>query len=1505
VSGRILGATLGVVLLAGGAVEAQPFTWTGAVGDTAWSTPGNWTPAGPPTTGADATMNGTSPVVMDIDGDLNSLTIANSITFMSVGGLLGIGAGGLNRTGGNLTMDPSMVVVLTASQTWTFGGGINNVQGNISGGGLTLTKAGLGTVNFSGDNTGVTSIVLSAGTIVAGSSGALGGTTFTIAGGTLNLNAANNTNFAVGVTMTGATGTISALTAGNSYTMGALTVPGGSNLTVGGLGGSSGTVLTVGGLTLGGTITKTNNNTALWINGPYSESGGAAFTLGAFGISPTGSGLDGGLHFRANATMNAPITNNAGALGSTTILGADQGATLTSGGALNMGSFGALVLTPRTGGVLAINGTVSTTQPMIIRGDGTGAARFGSGVAFPAIGLTVDGATWETNANSLPTSVLFTGTSAWSTKTVPQTFAGALTVNGPTTIDAVTDLTVNGAFAGNGAITKTSAGTLNLTAGGSHSGGITMAANGGTINVPGTLSAEGAISVAANDVLNVSGNVTTSGVTVTTGGTVTGTGTLNGGVNVGAGGNFTPGSGGTGALTTGPLALADTTNLNFTIGTPSATSATTGPLTLDGILNITAGTGFAPGTYTLFNTSTVSVNNVLRQGTVPGGFAYSYNIVGNQVQLTVVPGPTVVEVASLDAVTDGRATQILWQAGSEIRNLGYRVFRQDGGRRREVSAGLIAGSALRSQYDLVAGRDYAFIDRSAPRGAQYWLQAIDIHGQAQWIGPVAAHSGAIDVRRSQPPALQASLTPSAVVVNNASSPSLVVDRAALRLGDLFNRSNQWRLAAASGAVKLLVRQDGVYRVKAEQLVAAGFPTGAALSGVQLWSGGKPVAFRASSFDGKTLQPGDTLEFFGQAADTQFTDTAVYWVTSGLGAPALIGPAAAAQPTTAETTFTETLQIRERTNHIPALKNTDTEGFFGPFILGTTPLDRVFSTPALAILSAQPATLEVNLQGLTSVQHTVDVLVNGVGVGTLSFVFQDPGHAVFTLPPGALVAGDNKVTLVARTTADFAVELSQRLTYPRQYAMSGPLRFTADAGATVELSGVDAATANVLDITHPQAPSAVATTPSQAGASLAASGSGSRTLFAYREQDVLAPAGVVANNPSSWHSDTGADLVIIGNQALLPSLATLADARRADGLKVAAVDIDDVYDEFSAGQKDATAIRDFLQNATGVWSTKPRFVLLAGAATYDPRGWLGQPQLDQVPTLIVDTQSLLTASDDALVTFDPTQGPALAVGRLPLSTPAEMDAAVSKILGRTLAAPATSSFLLVRDRDGISNFTSASAEVKAALSGWNTQDLVRGADDGATHTALLSALRAGPGVVDYQGHGQEDVWNGNILTSADVDALSNAGKSSLVVAATCLNAYFQDIGREALGSALLRTPAGGAWGVWASSGITLPAQHATLSSALLTAALDDALTLGEATLKAKQAVQDADIRATFHLLGDPSARAVAAKSPAVTTPKPPAASASSGCGTPGSPSVALALLALLGLAPTLRRRRPGV
>jgi hypothetical protein len=440
---------------------------------------------------------------------------------------------------------------------------------------------------------------------------------------------------------------------------------------------------------------------------------------------------------------------------------------------------------------------------------------------------------------------------------------------------------------------------------------------------------------------------------------------------------------------------------------------------------------------------------------------------------------------------------------------------------------------------------------------------------------------------------------------------------------------------------------------------------------------------------------------------------------------------------------------------------------------------------------------------------------------------------------------------------------------------------------------------VLDITSALSPTVVGTTASVTAASLVAPGTGARILYAYRDEDVLTPV-VIPDAPSAWHAAREVDLLVIAPRSLLPALQPLADQREREGLRVALVDIEDVYDEFSAGQKDALAIRSFVSGALQAWSRPPRFLLLAGAATYDPRGWLGRPELDQVPTIPLATRYMETGSDDALVTLDGSEFPSLAVGRLPLSSLEDMQAVVAKILGRPLATP-DGTVLLVHDRDANVAFSKASDEVKAALAGWRTQDLARGDDDDATHVQLLDRLRAGPAAVDYQGHGAEDMWNGRVLSTEDVGALSSSGGTTLLVASTCLNAYFLDLGRESLGQALLRTPGGGAWGLWASSALTLPIEHALLSKTLLVATLREGKTLGEATLAAKQAVTDLDVRRSFQLLGDPSARAVTS-TPAALTVTPSRGPGAQGCSASGSTRGSFAVLTVVGLWLLATRRR---
>ncbi|HXI88845.1 MAG TPA: C25 family cysteine peptidase [Blastocatellia bacterium] len=76
---------------------------------------------------------------------------------------------------------------------------------------------------------------------------------------------------------------------------------------------------------------------------------------------------------------------------------------------------------------------------------------------------------------------------------------------------------------------------------------------------------------------------------------------------------------------------------------------------------------------------------------------------------------------------------------------------------------------------------------------------------------------------------------------------------------------------------------------------------------------------------------------------------------------------------------------------------------------------------------------------------------------------------------------------------------------------------------------------------------------------------------------------------------------------------------------------------------------------------------------------------------------------------------------------------------------------------------------------------------------------------------------------------------------------------------MRSEHGGAVAVWASDGMTFPADQASINQQLyrlLFGAGDPKappMTLGEATQRAKAATAEADVRRTWILFGDPSMR----------------------------------------------------
>ena len=102
-------------------------------------------------------------------------------------------------------------------------------------------------------------------------------------------------------------------------------------------------------------------------------------------------------------------------------------------------------------------------------------------------------------------------------------------------------------------------------------------------------------------------------------------------------------------------------------------------------------------------------------------------------------------------------------------------------------------------------------------------------------------------------------------------------------------------------------------------------------------------------------------------------------------------------------------------------------------------------------------------------------------------------------------------------------------------------------------------------------------------------------------------------------------------------------------------------------------------------------------------------------------------------------------------------------------------------------------------------------------------------------------------------------------------------------------------------MTYPTEHSALNRALVKALLLDGMTLGEATRQALAGTTDVDLANTFVLLGDPSARAVAAKSPALSAVRTSATAL--GCSSTTQGTASLALLAAVAMWLLVPRRRP--
>jgi hypothetical protein len=653
-------------------------------------------------------------------------------------------------------------------------------------------------------------------------------------------------------------------------------------------------------------------------------------------------------------------------------------------------------------------------------------------------------------------------------------------------------------------------------------------------------------------------------------------------------------------------------------------------------------------------------------------------------------------------------------------------------------------------------------------------------------------------------------------------------------------------------------------------VTAGFNPGRDPDRLHLWAGGVEHAISVSDGGDGRFDAADTIAFYGTGNDTPYSGTHTYWLTRGDRGGLRIPRGRGTTGSPGLPTSRAASERRYRSLYLATLLDENHDGFVGPQV---TAAGSTFALPVDTPLPGSPATLTVILRSIEPEDLAVNVALNGRPVADLVALSRSETSAVVPLDPSDLCDGDNAVTLraVGEGTSRCFVEVI-RVGYTKLLrAQAGVLRATVDPTETVEIAAFRSPEVRAFDVSDPARAVELDVRTRADGSSFTArvapasldparTGSGAQ-LLVLDDDATLRPALLAANRPSRWNTSSNqADLVIVTHSSLAAAAERLGHIHRKQGARVAVVDVDDAYDEYSSGDKDPAAIRDLLARARRSWRGPPRWVLLLGDATFDPRNHLGLGEGDLVPTCARATESIRTASDDWFVDFDNTGVPDIAIGRIPARTLAEANAVIDKIERHLQSLPAQTrpgSVVLAADAVDARNGYDFAADLRSLepvlSSSFTIEEIFSdslGTDE--TRGRLAAAFGSGHSLLIFAGHGSPTTWGRVVLLSgAGIAALSPSRHPPVVIALTCLSGLFHDVYNESLGELLLEQPAGGAVAVLALSSLTQPEEQFALARALV-AELGSgrSQTLGELLAAAKRLASDTNVRRSMILLGDP-------------------------------------------------------
>ena len=336
-------------------------------------------------------------------------------------------------------------------------------------------------------------------------------------------------------------------------------------------------------------------------------------------------------------------------------------------------------------------------------------------------------------------------------------------------------------------------------------------------------------------------------------------------------------------------------------------------------------------------------------------------------------------------------------------------------------------------------------------------------------------------------------------------------------------------------------------------------------------------------------------------------------------------------------------------------------------------------------------------------------------------------------------------------------------------------------------------------------------------------------------------GLVSNQ--NLHSLGDVDYIMISYPPFADQAERLAQFHRTySGLNVFVTTPEKVYNEFSSGVQDITAIRDFMKMLYNRPSSshKLKYLLLVGDASYDYKdrvpdntnfvpSFQSGESLDPINSYVSDDYFGLIKggnSRDSLY---------VGIGRFPVRTAQDASNAVDKIIHYSSNSDSVKSdwrnmvTFVADDQDnyGGNTFMQDSETLAAKISKTYNIDKIYldaftqistpgGARYPEVNDAINKRIAKGTLVINYVGHGGELGWaHERVLEVPDIQGWTNYNKLPVFVTATCEFSRMDDPSRISAGEYVFLNPKGGGIALFTTTRATFAGGNLNLTSGFYT------------------------------------------------------------------------------------------